>query len=555
MYFKTCKVFLFFFFLGQLSSLTLADPGAASQQAADSSVSRGPSDFGQVDMQLSCTPSAKISFQQGLALLHSFWWDEAKKHFQRAAQTDPGCALAYWGEAMTYNDGLHAPPSEEEIRDALQAVEKAYAANPQSERERAYVEAVELLYRGYPEMDRPQRDLLYSQAMEKVYRSYPDDVEGALFYALSLLALGRRSGSEGYQLQMTAANILEPIFLDLKSHPGPAHYLIHTYDDSGDRDRGLAAARRYSEIAAAVPHALHMPSHIFAGLGMWDETIASNQASFQASQQKVQDRGWPLYRRSYHALSYWVYGLTQKGQYRAAQALMDEHSPLLLNSNDGNALRNLHILEVRHQLEIRDWEEAARIESVHNKPFPMVEVLYVRGLGFARSGNLEAAQRTLKELESLLQQLVALKDPAFHVSKKIASIQARELAAAILVAQKKGNEALLLMREACQIEDALEVSQFPPDAGTAGLPAHEFFGEILLELERFEEARREFNAALQKTPGRLHSLFGLAKATALSGDSDKATLHYQALSDLLAQADPELPQLQEVRAYLEASGR
>ena len=414
---------------------------------------------------------------------------------------------------------------------------------------------MELLYRGYPEMDRPQRDLLYSQAMEKIYRSYPDDVEGAMFYALSLLALGRRSGSQGYQLQMTAADILEPIFSDLESHPGVAHYLIHAYDDSGDRDRGLAAARRYSKIAAAVPHALHMPSHIFAGLGMWDDTLASNQASFQASHQEIQDRGWPLYRRSYHALSYWMYGLTQKGQFRAAQALMDKHRPILLTSDNGSALRNLHILEVRLQLEIRDWEEAARIEAVHNKPFPMVEVLYVRGLGFARSGNLEAAQRTLKELESLLQQLVALNDPAFNVSKKIASIQAKELAAAILVAQKKGEEALLLVREACQIEDALEVSQFPPDAGTAGLPAHEFFGEILLELERFEEARREFKVALQKTPGRLHSLLGLAKATALSGDSEKAANHYRVLSDLLAQADPELPQLQEVTAYLESSGK
>jgi tetratricopeptide (TPR) repeat protein len=544
------KILLLLPFLLALGGLfPLANPGTHLQQVADTNTSPSQSNFGRVDMELSCSPPAEAFFQEGIALIHSFWWDEARKRFQAAAETDPECALAYWGVAMTYNDGLHAPPSEEEIRKAQHAVEKAHAANPPTAREQAYVRAVELLYQGYPELDRPGRDLLYSQAMERIYRTYSQDFDGKAFYALSLLALGRRSGSKGYELQMKAAEILEPMFSLLESHPGIAHYLIHAYDDSGHRDRGLAAARRYSKIAAAVPHALHMPSHIFAGLGMWDETIASNQASFQASEDEVRHKNLPLFRRSYHALSYWVYALLQKGQFGTALALVDEHRSLLLASKDSRALRYLHDMEVRLRLEIRDWKDAAAIQAVLNQPFQAAEVLYVRGLGLARTGNTESAKGTLEKLDSLLQQLTAMKDPAVAVQKQIVSIQAKQLAAAILMARNEGEKAVLLMREACQIEDALAVSQFPPDAGT-GLPSHEFFGEILLELGKPEEARREFRLALQKTPGRLHSLSGLAKATALSGHSAKAKLHYEVLLDLSAQSDSELPQLQEAHHYL-----
>lgn len=547
MYFKILLVILFVFSQGGF--VCSAKPRATSQQGRDVSTSLDPSVFGQVDMEVSCSPSAKALFQEGIALIHSFWWDESRKRFQAAAKADPNCAMAYWGEAMTYNDGLHAAPSEEDIKKALQAIEKGYAAKPPTPREQAYVEAVELLYRGYPQLDRPQRDLLYSQAMERIYRTYFQDADGAAFYTLSLLALGRRSASQGYALQMKAAEILEPMFSALESHPGVAHYLIHAYDDSGHRDRGLAAARRYSKIAAAIPHALHMPSHIFAGLGMWDETIAANQAAFQASEDEAKRKGLPLFRRYYHALGYWLYGLLEKGQFREARALMDEHRPILLASKNRRALRYLHDLEVRLRLEIRDWKDAARITPVLDSPFESAEILYVRGLGLARTGDTESAKRALEELESVIQQLAALRDPAVAVRKKNVSIQAKQLGAAILVAQKGGEEAILLMQEACQMEDALDVSQFPPDSGT-GLPAHEFFGEILLELGKPVEAKREFEVALKKTPGRLHSLFGLAKATALSGNAGKAELHYKALLDLLAQSDAELPELQEARTYL-----
>ena len=495
--------------------------------------------YGRAEMEISCADPSRVHFERGLLLMHSFAWSEARDAFREAAQADPDCAMAYWGVAMSYYAGLHAHPSAEEVQQAQQALARALAADPPNQRERDYVAAAEAIYDGYPQVERQSRDQAYSEAMENIYRSYPQEHEAGALYALSLLSLARRGVENGYELQMNAAEILEPLFAALPEHPGVAHYLIHAYDDSGLRDRGLAAARRYATIAPAATHALHMPSHIFAGLGMWDENIASNQAVLDVS---------PL---NSHSSMYIVYGYMQKGQRQKARALVDEFKSLALSPQGTPAhRRGLHSVSTRFLLDRHEWKEAAEATAYSDRPLDRAETLYVRGLGAARSGDVKAANRHLEALKDLVAQLTRDNDSGVAARTQMSQIHVKQIEAAIRLAENRGEEAVARMREAIQIADAPGVSWAPPDSGT-GLPAHEVFGEILLELGRYQEAQREFEAALKRTPNRLHSVRGLARAAALGGDARSAEAQYQALLQLLADADPGLPEAEEARQYLE----
>ena len=495
--------------------------------------------YGKVEIEISCTASASGYFGRGLLLMHTFAWSDARDAFREAAQADPDCAMAYWGEAMGYYDGLHAHPSAEEVGEAREALARARDANLPTQRERDYVAAAEAIYRGYPEVERQHRDRAFSEAMGKIYSDYPNEDEAGALYALSLLSLARRGVENGYELQLQALEILELMFDALPEHPGVAHYSIHAYDDSGLRDRGLAAARRYAKIAPALTHALHMPSHIFSGLGMWDEAIASDESVLDVA---------PL---NAHSSMYLVYAYMQKGQRQKARALVEEIRALALSPQGTPAnSRGLHTVNTWLLLEGHAWKDAAEAEEYTDRPLDRAETLYVRGLGAARSGDVEAANRHLDALDDLVAELISGNDSGVAVRIQMSQIQAKQIEAAIRMAENRVEEAVERMREAIQIADAPGVSWAPPDSGT-GLPAHEIFGEILLELGRYQEAQREFEAALKRTPNRLHSVRGLARAAVASGDHDSAETHYQALLQLLADADAGLPEVEEARQYLD----
>jgi predicted Zn-dependent protease len=463
-------------------------------------------DIGTVTMRISCAEPARPPFTRGLALLHSFAWEDARAQFRAAATADAPCAMAYWGEAMTYYDGLHNPPSDKELAAAKQALAKADQAATQHDPERAYIAASKALFDRYATATRKEHDAAYSQALKSMTDRYPNDVEAKALYALSLLSLARRGVTDGYKLQMEAARMLEPIFKAHSNHPGIAHYLIHAYDDSGERSRGVAAARAYAKIAPGVTHALHMPSHIFAGLGLWDDTIASNKDSFEASDRAVRQLGQPLSRRSYHAVLYWLYALLQQGKESEARALLAEHRPVLERGGEGS----LHDLLARYYLDTDRPADAAEMPILTDRPLQKAEALFVRGLGQARTGTLDAADASLREMRGIMAQI---KDVDVDVRARILDVQAKQLEATLLLARKQTDAALNLLRETVRIEDAPGVSWAPPDAGT-GLPAHEFFGEALLQLGRRADAVREFEAALKKTPGRRRSFEGLARAKA-----------------------------------------
>jgi tetratricopeptide (TPR) repeat protein len=489
-------------------------------------------------MNISCADAAKAPFERGLLLLHSFAWPEARKGFEEAAQADPNCAMAFWGIAMSYYDSLHEHPSAEEVEQARAALAKAHTASTAADRERAYLAAAENFFRGYPQAERRDRDRAYHQAMAELHRDFPEDREATIFYALSKLALARRGVENGNELQAEAAQIMEPLFREMPQHPGLAHYLIHDYDDAGQRDLGRAAALRYSGIAPSLTHAQHMPSHIFAGVGMWDENIASNSAALAAQP------------ASYHAMMYLVYGHLQKGQRAKAREIV----ALLrakATSADGNRAqrRGLHSLSTWLLLESRDWAAAAQAEEYSDVPLDREENLYVRGVGAARSGNLELAGRVLALLRNAVAEFGRNNDSGVAARYQMSQIHLQQVEAAVRLAEGRGDDAVVLMREAVQLADAPGVSWAPPDAGT-GLPAHEFFGEILMELGRYDQALQEFQKAVERTPNRLYSVYGLAKSAALAGDRATAEAQFKALSVLLAEADPGLPEAAEVKQYL-----
>lgn len=492
--------------------------------------------YGHADMDISCAAAAQAPFTRGLLQLHSFAWDQARASFQEATETDPDCAIAYWGIAMTFYDGLHEPPEPGAVAAASSALAAARNASTKTPREVAYIEATAELFEGYPDVPRTERDRRYSGALRRIADEYPEDEEAEIFYALSQLALARRGDDPA--IVMRAAAILEPLFDEHPEHPGIAHYLIHAYDDAGDRKPGLEAARRYAGIAPLMTHAQHMPSHIFAGLGLWSESNASNYAALEAD---------PKY---YHSLMYIVYGHLQLGQQRAAERLIADLKAFADSPQGGRGeQRGLHQTNTWLLLETRDWQAAAEAPMYSDRPLDAAETLYVRGLGAAYSGDFRAAMDAMRSLESLLGNLDTVNDSGLASRAWLIKIQALEIEAMVAFGLDRHVEAVEILEGAVTLEARPDVNRAPPDSGT-GIPAAEMLGEVLLELGRFAEARAAFEAALERTPRRLHSMLGLARTAAGAGNVDVAKAHYTELLGLLASADAGHPARVEAEQYL-----
>lgn len=492
--------------------------------------------YGHADMNISCAVTAQVPFTRGLLQLHSFAWQQSRASFEEAAAADPGCAIARWGVAMTFYDGLHEPPEPEAVVAARAALADARAAATKSPREATYIEATVELFAGYPEVPRIQRDRNYSNALGAIADTYPDDEEASIFFALSLLALARRG--EDPVLVTQAAAILEPLFDEHPEHPGIAHYLIHAYDDAGDREPGLEAARRYASIAPLMTHAQHMPSHIFAGLGLWAESNASNRAALEAD---------PQY---YHSLMYVVYGHLQLGQRRVAERLVTELSAFADSAQGGRReRRGLHQTNTWLLLETRDWKAAAKAPMYSDRPLDAAETIYVRGLGAAHSGDFEAARDAVRSLTNLLGNLDTVNESGLASRALLVEIQALEVEAIIAFGLDQHDVSVDMLERAATLEAQPELNRAPPDSGT-GIPASEMLGEVLLELGRYDKALAAFEKALERTPRRLHSMLGIARAAARTGNVVAARGHYEALLELLTNADAGHPAVIEARRYL-----
>jgi tetratricopeptide (TPR) repeat protein len=542
--------------------------------AGTAAPSRAVGDLGKVGtvkFPTSCDPALQTQFERGVALLHSFFYPEARRVFTEVARQDPECAMAYWGIAMTYYHPLWAPPDSAELAAGMAAVEKALAAKKQGEREGEFVRAIAAYYQGLDTpvlgavapapschgggvADSRGRAACFRREMEKIATSHPDDVDAAAFFALSLVATAP-VGDPELKNQKQSAALLEKWYAQQPQHPGLAHYLIHSYDYPPLATQGLPAAQAYASIAPEVPHALHMPSHIFTRLGMWEETIRSNQASAEAARRYgAATSPGAATHEELHAMDYMMYAYLQTAQDLKARDVMDQLSRVTRTfpEVDFAAGYAFGAIPARYALERRQWKEAAALEirpmTFWSKlPFAEGHVAYARAVGAVRSGDLEKARAAAARLQDLAR---ASTDPRFLYFADQMGIQMKAALALIALAEGRREDAIKQLRRAAAEEDSL--GKHPVSPG-AMLPVRELLAESLLEVGRAGEALAEFQASLHLNPGRFNAIYGAARAADKAGKPAEARKYYGQLVALDRAADGTRTELVEARAYLKRS--
>lgn len=516
-------------------------------------VSCGPpgKEFGSVTFETRLSGKAKEHFELAIALLHSFEYDEAEKMFAAVIDEAPQYAMAYWGVAMSNFHPLWAPPNEQELEKGSKAVAIAQSAKQISKRELAYLEAIASFYKDWQTIDHRTRTIRFEKAMEKVYTEFPDDKEAAIFYALALTA-SADPADKTFQNQKKAGSILNALYVSQPNHPGIVHYIIHAYDSPELAEMALDAARKYASVAPSSAHALHMPSHIFTRLGLWDECVKSNLASVSSAQCYAQQTGikghWD---EELHGLDYLVYAYLQKGDNQSAKKEVDyvetisEVSPVNFKVAYAFAA-----IPSRYVLENKMWEEASKLEthpanlSWENFPWQKAIIHFTRLMGAVNTGKTNLAKAELNELNRLHNKLIEQKD---EYKANQVQIQIKTAEAWMRFIEGKNEEALQLMTTAADMEDKTE--KHPVTPGEV-IPAREFLADMLLQMNRPEKALIAYEANLKKNRNRFNSLYGAAVAAEKSHNSEKATLYYKQLNGIANSPNANRRELEKARGYL-----
>ncbi|HEY3457380.1 MAG TPA: hypothetical protein VGK64_22560 [Bryobacteraceae bacterium] len=471
-----------------------------------------PEKLGAVSFPISCAPGVQNEFNRAVALLHSFAYTAADSAFRSVAERDPHCAIAHWGIAMAQFHQLWDPPlSASTVPVGELEIQRAQALGARSERERKFINALALIYQPDSAIPYATRISRYEQAMCDLPAEERKDTETAVFCALALLS-NASPFDKSHARQKKAAVLLEPLSLKYPQHPGITHYLIHAYDNAELAPKGLAAARVYAKIAPSAPHALHMPSHIFTRLGLWDDSIASNLASRKAAHEQG-DIGEEL-----HAMDYLAYAYLQGGRdSEAAQVLQQLREMQKLDSADFKIGYASTAIPVRYAVERNRWDEAASIQPPTGSPPHITAIaVWARGLGLARTGRIAEARAQTGTLRMLEEQLRSSGNRYWAAQVNILN---GELMAWTAEAANQHNEALAQMSRAADEEDAME--KLPVTPGPI-LPAREQLGYLLLEQRQPCRAVKEFKTSLLFAPGRHASLAGASHAAELCGQSRKA---------------------------------
>ena len=536
---------------------------------AETSVVPEPGDLraaGTVDFKVSGAPEMRSEFIRGVALLHSFFYEEARRIFTSVAEQDPNCAMAQWGIAMTWWHPIWTPPTSDEMRAGKAAIEKAMAMKAGTGLERGFITALNAYYNTpdsptaglvgqscHGPVGAPDRVVAYEKAMRRLSEKYPDDFEAQTFYAFAILALGYATPTDTtLAKQLQAAALLEKLWKKNPNHPGVTHYLIHSYDYPALAERGLPAARSYGSIAPWVPHALHMPSHIFTRLGMWEESIAANRSSADASRAYAAMRHRDATEaEELHALDYMAYSYLQEGQDAKAKEIVD-FAATVRKTNPELEFSGAYALAAipsRYALERNAWSEAAAlpIPSIpHWSSFPFMEALieYAHALGRAHTGDLEGARKAMDRMRQLRD---ATSDPKFDYFKRQLDQQVQAASAWVAYGENKKEDAVTMLRRAADAEDIL--GKHPVSPG-ALVPAREQLGDLLLTLNRSKEAQQEFEAALKIYPGRFRGLYGAAHAAEQIGEKEQANHYYAKLIAQTAKADGSRGELAQLRDHV-----
>jgi tetratricopeptide (TPR) repeat protein len=522
--------------------VTLAATAALSGiPSAQFALGQEPGDqrFGTVHFPTSCNETAQRRFDRAMRYQHSFWYRESRGIFEDVLKADAECGIAYWGIALSYLDNPHNPPPAANLPLGLAALQKAKAIGAKTQRERDFIDALLVLYTNHDKVPHANRVQAYLKAIEAVAQRYPDDDEAQLFHGITLNVAASPS-DKTYSNQLKGAAVLEKVFQRQPRHPGVAHYLIHLYDTPALAHKGLDAAKRYSEIAPAAPHAQHMPTHIFTRVGYWKESIALNSVSAKVAMADKE----PI--DQLHAMDYLVYAHLQLAQDAKAREIIDEMKAVPgVNRNLLAGVYALAAAPARYAIERNDWQNAAELD-VPSTPLAHVQAIthFARALGAARVGNPELAQRDIAKLSDLQAKLAAAKDA--YWSEQV-DIQWQIASAFALYAAGQRDEAVEAMNAAANAEDKTEKHPVTPGVTR---PARELFGVMLLDLGRVHQALAAFEATIQKEPNRFNAFAGAAKAADLAGDKAKAKDYYQKLATLASNADANRPELVAAREFL-----
>ena len=499
--------------------------------------------LGRVHFPVSCAAAVQKPFERGVALLHSFWYEEAEKQFTEIAQDDPKCAMAQWGLGMSQWHQLWNHPDAATTKKGAAEALKAKALHAKTARERGYIKALLAFYAGKGEFEKHAQ--AYSAGMQRVHEKYPDDHEAAAFYALSLLA-ANEGDDPNFTADKKAAAVLEKLFANEPDHPGVAHYLIHAYDKPQLAQLGLPAAKRYAQIAPMAPHALHMPSHIFARVGMWQDDIHSNLASVAATR-KTAAMHMGGEGHQFHAMNFLFYAYLQSGRDADARALIEEvkamadtvHNMYGMDFNP-RAAALVHFTAL-YPLEMHHWADAAALTPTAVAGTAEDSVVYwARAIGAAHLGNTAQVKEDAVHIDEIHQKLVADKKKDFA---EAVDSDHRQALAWVSVADGKYDDALAILRPMADKDDSL--GEEPQ-----GIPTREMVAEILLMAKRPEQALAEYETDLKFNPNRFNGLYGAAQAAELAGKQAKAAQYYAELVRVCAGSNSDRPELNRAKGLV-----
>ena len=521
---------------GLLTAFFVFQPTALRADA----LSRASSDqLGRVNFPTSCTAAVEPTIEKGVALLHSFQYKESEQTFADAATREPKCAMAYWGKAMALYHQLWDFPNDKTLKEGRKDIEKAQKLHPATPREQSFISAAAAFFQKKSKMSHADRTLAYSSALEKVHAQSPDDVEFSAFYALSLVSLADEDVDTTANLKK-AISILDPLLEQHPDHPGVAHYLIHATDRPEFAAQGLEAARRYAAIAPDSAHAIHMPSHIFVRLGLWQDSIASNTAANVSGAHAAEMHLAESHYQT-HAMDFLSYSYLQSGQEAKAREVI-EHTSHVVGASDEVKADERAYFAARTALELHRWKEAAAL------PVPAVRkngndtTFWARAIGAARSGDIPGAESDVKELTQLVaEREKRSKKQGYTVSGEKAT-DLSEADAWLAFAKGKSDEALARMRAAADHQDK-------SGGESVGIPAREMLADMLLELKRPAEALAEYRTVLKNSPNRFDGLLGAARSAQAAGDPGSAQSFYAKLARICP-AGADRPELTETKSVV-----
>ena len=510
--------------------------------------------FGKVEFGLSCIEKVRANFNLATSLLHSFEYIEAEKVFVKVIDEDPDCLMAYWGVAMSNFHPLWAPPTKEEMEKGFKTITLARSLESKSKKESDYLEAVAVMYDDWNTLDHRTRLLKFEQAAEKIYQQYPADKEAAIFYALALRAASDPT-DKTFTKQRKAGAILNALFPNEPDHPGVAHYIIHTYDYPELAELALPAARKYASIAATSAHALHMPSHIFTRMGLWDESALSNLNSISAAKCYAENSGMQgHWDEELHGIDYLVYAYLQQARDEAVKEQLDylQSMEIVFPMNNKDAY-TFAAVPTRYALERKDWKAAAALElKPDNFPwsdFPWEKsiISFGRVLGAVHIRNTDVAKAGLAELQASHATLLE-KNQTYEANQVQIQIKASEGWIQFSLGNKA--EAIRLMTEAATMEDATEKHPITPGEV---IPARELLGDMLMEIGEFAKALEAYEADLKRHPGRFNGLYGAGLAAKKLGATEKATTFFRQLITTAQLSDTKRSELVTAESFLKRS--